>query len=952
MSWLSQLPSHPIFSLPLSSTSPPPDSSTPLRDSTRLNELDTSRSTKLPSIFPTPNSSTPVKRSKFQQSFISSPSSTQRTPQRSLKSQYEEEKLVKEGKRNQRMVTIRGGTELIVAVGKELRICDLKQVKAGTTQSRGARDHSEESADLGDYKVLNAPEINFEIHELVANQTGKLLAVIGVHSIRVIELPRKSWINSNSSSIDVRCLEIGKFYHSLPGSPRIVQTLWHPLGQHSSSLLVLTRDSLLREYTLHESTKEPSQTISFFNESESETSQTKGFSAEDESSREATAMCFGDTFSQEEAEGEAGATDWGKMTIYGLMKNGDVKSICPFLPKRSTVSKSYLQGLTSFVSTKLDYLSSTSSSSSSQAIVPSSLSRSSDHPESSTSSPAQDRLEKRYSLQLQYLQTLLRQISNSSNAVTSSEIIEADSEQEYVDVTAPTSRPNLSTSVQGPYLFSPSTTDLELGGGLIDSFATDLTYLETKGGAEEQKLGILMIVYSDGKLEVCLEVEKPEARFKSEESSRALVVRGRTVQQEEEAEEELPMLLVYETLDLGFSQEVSSIEKELDGGKSWPSFRRDELYGGKDTVWIYSNFGVECFVLGQGIEKVWEQAVNENEKQKEERKGEESQVYWVVKTRSTGTRPDEKEEEDESIVGLEVINDVYLGYSMIAITPMLQVVGVELSLRIDPELLPSTSSPPASTPLATTATTTSSSDPRAYTSLLDTPFSLPSVFSSSKPRPSLTSTRTTSQEITVTPDSLRQLGKQVEAYQDFIRELVQGVDQVQHRLELQMKELSRQLEKLQELKRMSGDLRESTQGGGVVTRMNRVETTQVGLLERLDRVLQRLMEKHQGQDKLSTYEKKWFEELGRIEKQVKGGSGGLESKAKRVEAMWEELRPGVEEMVRKKSLTAETTSTGPGGLGKTQIRGLETKLSEEAKLLSDAKRKVERLAQSLAATSI
>jgi nucleoporin NUP82 len=152
-----------------------------------------------------------------------------------------------------------------------------------------------------------------------------------------------------------------------------------------------------------------------------------------------------------------------------------------------------------------------------------------------------------------------------------------------------------------------------------------------------------------------------------------------------------------------------------------------------------------------------------------------------------------------------------------------------------------------------------------------------------------------------------------------------------------MKELSRQLTKLEELKRRSGDLRESTLGatsstgnsaGGLVSRMNKVEENQVALLERLDRVLQRLMESHQGQDKLSQYEKKWFDELGRMEKQVKGG---LEPKAKRVEAMWEELRPGVEEMAARKKQQqqeVETPSRG-GGLGRTQIKGLESKLSEE-----------------------
>lgn len=525
-------------------------------------------------------------------------------------------------------------------------------------------------------------------------------------------------------------------------------------------------------------------------------------------------------------------------------------------------------------------------------------------------------------------------------------------------MTAPISRPNLAPKVQGPFLLVPSTIDLDETSEEDEPIATDLVYLSVqvgggggggKGDGESKGLGVLGIVHSDGKMEVCLEVEKSEARFAGEDTvnSTAVVVRGgRRNEEEELVEEELPMLLVHETIDLGFSTE-SSTTGGGGGGGNWPVFKRDGLYG-RDTVWIYSRFGVECFVLGKGIESVWENAIEGTEgKLKGEEDGGESQVYWVVKTHgSTTTRKEEDDTEgggrNQPIVGLETINDVYLGYSIISITPLLQLVGIELSLRVDQDLLPSVPTPGTTNDtFLSLKPTPSSSSSSAYVSLLDTPFTSPACFSTksrTKPVP-LASTPATLKEITITPDSLRQLGKHVESYQTCVRELVQGADTVQHRLELQMKELSRQLTKLEELKRMSGDLKESTLGttsstgaataaGGLVSRMNKVEENQVALLERLDRVLQRLMESHQGQDKLSQYEKKWFDELGRMEKQVKGG---LEPKAKRVEAMWEELRPGVEEMAARKKqqqLQVETPLRG-GGLGRTQIKGLESKLSEE-----------------------
>lgn len=59
------------------------------------------------------------------------------------------------------------------------------------------------------------------------------------------------------------CLPVGAFYHSLPGSPSFASALWHPLGRDASSLLILTSDSTLREYTVSSSLDEPSQTLSF-----------------------------------------------------------------------------------------------------------------------------------------------------------------------------------------------------------------------------------------------------------------------------------------------------------------------------------------------------------------------------------------------------------------------------------------------------------------------------------------------------------------------------------------------------------------------------------------------------------------------------------------------------------------------------------------------------------------
>lgn len=131
-----------------------------------------------------------------------------------------------------------------------------------------------------------------------------------------------------------RCLPIGAFYHSLPGSPAIASVLWHPLGADASSLLLLTVDCTLREYTVSEDVSEPAQVVSF-SRSGPDSADKKGkggsgarfgFSAIEKDAETAAAMCVGQ-----------GKADWGPLTLYALMRNGDVVSLCPFLPKKAYV---------------------------------------------------------------------------------------------------------------------------------------------------------------------------------------------------------------------------------------------------------------------------------------------------------------------------------------------------------------------------------------------------------------------------------------------------------------------------------------------------------------------------------------------------------------------------------------------------------------------------------------
>jgi nucleoporin NUP82 len=76
-----------------------------------------------------------------------------------------------------------------------------------------------------------------------------------------------------------------------------------------------------REYDISVDTEEPQQVLSFVPERK-----TKSFVAEDASEREVASFSLGQ-----------GRADWGPLTVYAVMKSGDIYSICPYMPKNAYV---------------------------------------------------------------------------------------------------------------------------------------------------------------------------------------------------------------------------------------------------------------------------------------------------------------------------------------------------------------------------------------------------------------------------------------------------------------------------------------------------------------------------------------------------------------------------------------------------------------------------------------
>lgn len=723
------------------------------------------------------------------------------------------------------------------------------------------------------------------------------------------------------SQFSNRSLLVGAFYHALPASPSVAQVAWHPWGDNSSSLLVLTVDATLREYSIGYDAEEPAQTVDL---RPSESRGRGGFSSDDAGEGTAVAFCLGE-----------GKGDWRPLTLYALMRSGDIVAVCPFLPKKASVAlfthcrsrvadptlsrravpSSYIHALSVFVSTKIE--SPTPSDLDNSLSL--ALSTTSNHSPIVAQSP-------NAALQLKYVNSLVHQATLAhSNPPTDVE------DPHLVRIVAPRLVGHPHPTRQGPFLLQPAPAELNNGH---ESLACDLAYISYPAPGTPG-LGVFAVSYSDGKVDVCLAVNKVEARWGDAPHER----------------EELPALAVYETIDLGLAEEDQEAVGDLSLEDNYPTFAKDPLY--PDTLYVYHALGAHCLLMAKWLDDLVDLTTSDTDDEKRLaeaahnfRAQTTTTVRWILKTASVDG------EVGYPVVGLSPLNDIYLGYSILLLTSALQLVGIDLPLRVDASLLPSTTSS-SSTPLPSRRGV--SSDPPAYLSLLDAPFpSLPALEPRSspllprlalKPPPNSSSHSTQGQppEVIITPATLRFMGKAVETFRHEIRDLVAAADTVQCRLELQLRERKRQLAKLLELAQLSDGLRRSTGGReGLGGRLERVAQAQEALLGRMDRVLQRLMNAHQ--PVLSTYETRWFAELERLEKEVVAGGGGgggegtVEMRLERAVAQFESLRPALEDLKRKEEgkgavngarTNGVKAAESPATLGATQMHRLEAKLDEE-----------------------
>ncbi|KAG5643781.1 hypothetical protein DXG03_009660 [Asterophora parasitica] len=774
-----------------------------------------------------------------------------------------------------RRVMVLKEADLIVAVGREVRMTSLGDAKL----SRSTRQT---------YK--------FEIHQISLNPSGKLLAVAGAFQVAVIVLPRGGFARLVPDKLDCKSVQVGQFYHASNASAPIAKIEWHPWGEAGSTLMVMTTDGKLREYDISVDTEEPQQVLSFMPEK-----RTTAFLATDSSEREVASFTLG-----------KGRADWGPLTIYAVTKSGDVYSICPYMPQNASIPSSYVHSLECFIGAKQEFLA------------------------QERTSAATKNLFTLYDYQRKYVTALVKQLPPGTvfPAASRSVLLHPPT-----TIRAPPTR-------QGPFLLQPSPRTLD---GSEGGDATDISYLafdtddgegegEGEGdGGETEHLGVVMIAFQDGKVDVCFDVEKVEARWDSKASNR-----------------DLPMLAVYETIDLGLisTLKLTTISRgdpsPLDLLQAnHPVFQSDPIH--TDAIYVYHAFGVHALNIAPVLQSLAlalrtddESAGTSLDAALQTSAG--TSVQPILTTFSVERKC------STPVIAVTIPNDVYLTYSIFILTSAMLLTSFPLNLRFD-----SPHSPPRIPPAPDKNSVqfsqksywlTPPDGPQAYVSMLQkNPYTPPAALTRASglpnnPKLSLPQS-TKKSEFTLTPDTLRYLGTKGRDLTSQSMDIKLAVKATDERVMLQQEEISRMANKCREMQSLIDQLKGSRREASEA-RFKKVQAEQKTLLERLDRMLQGMMER--ASPEISEHEAKWFEELKRMKGEISGvgkyDEGSLAARTRLLEREYARLKPALKELSEKEKRRKEKLTESTQGLGFSQAFEFGERSNHERLRISEVEKQI------------
>ncbi|OTA66621.1 hypothetical protein K449DRAFT_402686 [Hypoxylon sp. EC38] len=461
-------------------------------------------------------------------------------------------------KNGPRRTIARRGTEVFIAVGKEIRWADLVYLKERWEEKQakargGIRIKREDSSSSGDDELLRESietgcaegfrtiktSVGSDIQQLIISPYADYMAVVTTHTVRIILLPDSAHLTAPSlDAIKPKSWTLGPTIHVMDRSP-VASAIWHPLGVNGSALVTVTKDAVVRVWELSQKDRwtfdSPSLAIDLQkladgtsldqNFAASPDVVNKGFSP-DSFEMEVAAACFAGR----------GSGGWSPMTLWVAMREGDVYALCPLLPTHWAPPPTLIPSLSISIVGNLAALE--------------------DDPNVSEQAKL-------------LAQQQLDWMSDLDNQEP--KVVEGPPGEPPTEIFTRPTRPGVVPRLQGPF-------DLELSPESEDDLDTELTDIFAIGqkldtdelmmGEDEDldmedvegeglSLSIICLLSSSGQLRVCLDLDGVQAQWLPPRNKSKVM--GHLT--------ETPSLLTFQSMDILTSLEVTK--------NAWPMFSPD-----------------------------------------------------------------------------------------------------------------------------------------------------------------------------------------------------------------------------------------------------------------------------------------------------------------------------------------------------------------------------------------
>jgi len=615
-------------------------------------------------------------------------------------------------------------------------------------------------------RITTDRKIDYYVNSISINKNGKLLALIGEEGVNVMIIPQT--INQiNVEEVHANVITVGSDIYSSNSGIKIVKAAWHPLSSTNSHLVILSSDGCLRLFDVSSESKEPEQRYfigpQYYNEYKSYNSSLyipgRSISGNSEE-METVSFTFGS------------GDDWEIFTIYILMKNGDVYAICPFLPSKSTVKKSLLENLSLSIEQRWK-----------------------------ESDPEDLVADQQYRLQRCWISTVLQNLKpvkiNDLDENGEEEVIINGNISRFKDI---------HPVIQGPFLLQPAPIEFDPDECDLDNIASSIISLKT------EPFSIIVIAFTNGKVDVCLNVAPVEALWMSNNDM---------VQ-----DFELPVLAVYETIDL----KLKDIPDNFNIKENVVNIKEDKHY--PDVCYIYHHGGVHTISFNNWLSLFSDINNNNNLIQKFQdilNREIPSEVSLKISTFSSGENP---------VVGLATTTGVFVGYNLLVLSSSNAFVSIELPIRIKSSSLPFHRD-------------TNTKDYKDLFPVIELTCPLPIHLSSKKKSNQVYPNF-------VNEETLKFLAEQITLARNDLKELEIYRNKIEKKINMQSEEYFNQLKKL---KMIAGRVNTNIQTNSdkLKTRMEKIINNQSVLIKKADILLQILFD--HCQPELTEEEKKWFSEL-------------------------------------------------------------------------------------------